>query len=615
MCSVFGGVSDAPVLEHLIAGLERLEYRGYDSAGVAICEGPSKVERVRRHGEVSALKDALVGRDLSGTTGIAHTRWATHGAPSERNAHPIAVNDRVYVVHNGVIDNFEALKHELESDGRRFVTQTDTEVIAHLIDRALEQGPDVSLTEAVTQATARLVGMYALVALDARHPQQLVAARKGSPMVVGRGASGFFWVASDSYALVSIATDYASLDEGDIATIGYQTCHIAGANGDTKESDFATMPTHADSYLGEHPNYMHKEIREQPDAMKKTLASLMEDGSNVTLRNPALLKALQGIDNVHICACGTSYNAAITARLWLEECADVHCRVDTSSEFRYSKLVVPKNTLFLAISQSGETMDTIEATKVAREDGRYARIVGVTSVEDSAVDKLCDDVLRLQSGREVSVASTKTYTCSLSAVLALALALGEARGYQDGAKLRQELLAELPKVPVLMDAWLNGDHKDLDKAVKQIAGTLNCVYLGRHIGYPVAKEGALKLKELSYLHAEAMPAGELKHGPIALIDGETPVIGIVPGQSLLRSRMLNALHEVAARGGRFTIIGPTATHLPDREIAQILVPDIHWLLRPFVDILPLQEIAYRVTLHLGKNVDKPRNLAKSVTVE
>lgn len=609
MCGIVGGIANRDISPVLLEGLRRLEYRGYDSAGMAVLTNGS-IERVRRQGKVSELDKALEASALEGRLGIAHTRWATHGMPAEYNAHPHISNGRIAIVHNGIIENFERLKMQQIDQGFSFASDTDTEVIAHQIVLHLERGLD--LLAAVSATVKDLKGAYALGVIDNTDPERLIAARNGSPLVVGIGEQENF-IASDVHALLKETQEFVFLEDGDIVDITRVRIRVFDEDGDTverkpKRSSLTADGVEKDGY----PHYMLKEIYEQPQAIADTLEGRLINGrvAEQILGTPAeqILKRTRA---VQIIACGSSYHAGMIAKFWFEELAGIPCFVDVASEFRYRRHVVQPGTLFVTISQSGETADTLAAQRQARQEA-YAGSLTICNVPESSLVRESDLVLMTHAGPEIGVASTKAFTTQLVALLMLVISVGRHHGMRDETgKLLVEQLANLPaRINRVLE--LDGEIEALSR---QYGDKQHALFLGRGIHYPIAKEGALKLKEVSYIHAEAYPAGELKHGPIALVDDKVPVIAVAPNDVLLEKLKSN-LEEVRARGGVLHVFADVDSGLESgAETIGIEVDAPDNAVAPIIFAIPLQLLAYHVAVLKGTDVDQPRNLAKSVTVE
>ncbi|ANI57552.1 glutamine--fructose-6-phosphate transaminase (isomerizing) [Pseudomonas sp. DR 5-09] len=610
MCGIVGAVAERNITAILVEGLKRLEYRGYDSAGVAVYTNDGILERTRRVGKVSELDAALAEHPLVGRLGIAHTRWATHGAPSERNAHPHFSGD-VAVVHNGIIENHEALREQLRALGYVFTSDTDTEVIAHLLTEKLKSLPD--LADALKAAVKELHGAYGLAVIHAKQPDRLVAARSGSPLVIGLGLGENF-LASDQLALRQVTDRFMYLEEGDIAEIQRDKVQIWDVTGKAVERQTVQYTDGAEAAdKGEFRHYMLKEIHEQPSVVQRTLEGrLSADQVLVQAFGPQAAELFAKVRNVQIVACGTSYHAGMVARYWLEELAGIPCQVEVASEFRYRKVVVQPDTLFVTISQSGETADTLAALRNAKELGFLASLA-ICNVGISSLVRESDLTLLTQAGREIGVASTKAFTTQLVGLLLLTLSLGQVRGTL-GKGVEATLVEELRRLPTRLGEALAMDST-VEKIAELFAEKNHTLFLGRGAQFPVAMEGALKLKEISYIHAEAYPAGELKHGPLALVDNDMPVVTVAPNNELLEKLKSN-LQEVRARGGELVVFADEKAGMTNGEGTHVVqMPHIHDILSPILYTIPLQLLSYYVAVLKGTDVDQPRNLAKSVTVE
>ncbi|WP_166222060.1 glutamine--fructose-6-phosphate transaminase (isomerizing) [Pseudomonas atagonensis] len=610
MCGIVGAVAERNITAILLEGLKRLEYRGYDSAGVAVFTNDGTLERTRRVGKVSELDAALAEHPLVGRLGIAHTRWATHGAPNERNAHPHFSGD-IAVVHNGIIENHEALREQLKALGYVFTSDTDTEVIAHLLTHKLKDLHD--LTVALKATVKELHGAYGLAVINARQPDRLVAARSGSPLVIGLGLGENF-LASDQLALRQVTDRFMYLEEGDIAEIRRDNVQIWDVSGNPVERQTVQYSDGAEAAdKGEFRHYMLKEIHEQPTVVQRTLEGrLSNDQVLVQAFGPQAAELFAKVRNVQIVACGTSYHAGMVARYWLEELAGIPCQVEVASEFRYRKVVVQPDTLFVTISQSGETADTLAALRNAKELGFLASLA-ICNVGISSLVRESDLTLLTQAGREIGVASTKAFTTQLVGLLLLTLSLGQVRGtLAKGVEAR--LVEELRRLPTRLGEALAMDST-VEKIAELFAEKNHTLFLGRGAQFPVAMEGALKLKEISYIHAEAYPAGELKHGPLALVDNDMPVVTVAPNNELLEKLKSN-LQEVRARGGELIVFADEKAGMTNGEGTHVVqMPHIHDILSPILYTIPLQLLSYYVAVLKGTDVDQPRNLAKSVTVE
>ncbi|MFJ4193744.1 glutamine--fructose-6-phosphate transaminase (isomerizing) [Pseudomonas sp. NPDC089534] len=610
MCGIVGAVAERSITAILLEGLKRLEYRGYDSAGVAVYTNANTLERTRRVGKVSELDAALAEHPLVGRLGIAHTRWATHGAPSERNAHPHFSGD-IAVVHNGIIENHEALREQLKALGYAFSSDTDTEVIAHLLNHKLKELKD--LTVALKATVKELHGAYGLAVISAQQPDRVVAARSGSPLVIGLGLGENF-LASDQLALRQVTDRFMYLEEGDIADIRRDSVQIWDVNGQAVERQTVQYSDGAEAAdKGEFRHYMLKEIHEQPTVVQRTLEGrLSQDQVLVQAFGPQAAELFAKVRNVQIVACGTSYHAGMVARYWLEELAGIPCQVEVASEFRYRKVVVQPDTLFVTISQSGETADTLAALRNAKELGFLASLA-ICNVGISSLVRESDLTLLTQAGREIGVASTKAFTTQLVGLLLLTLSLGQVRGTL-GAGVEATLVEELRRLPTRLGEALAMDST-VEKVSELFAEKNHTLFLGRGAQFPVAMEGALKLKEISYIHAEAYPAGELKHGPLALVDNDMPVVTVAPNNELLEKLKSN-LQEVRARGGELIVFADEKAGMSNGEGTHVVqMPHINDILSPILYTIPLQLLSYYVAVLKGTDVDQPRNLAKSVTVE
>jgi glucosamine--fructose-6-phosphate aminotransferase (isomerizing) len=610
MCGIVGAVAQRDVVPILIEGLKRLEYRGYDSAGVAIIDASGQLDRVRRPGKVAAVDSEARAR-LHGGTGIAHTRWATHGVPNEKNAHPHICRKTVAVVHNGIIENHEQLRAEQKKKGFEFTSQTDTEVIVHQIyGYHVDQGLD--LLAAVQRAVADFKGAYALGVVSIREPGRLVVARLGSPLVIGIGVGEHF-IASDVAALLPVTQKFIFLHDGDVADITRDTLVLYDTSGARVERPVRISELTADSVeRGEYRHYMLKEIFEQPRALAETLEGrisldrLLEESFGTAA--PAIFDKVQG---VHIIACGTSYHAGLVGRYWLEALAGIPASVEVASEFRYRRPVVRKNSLIVTISQSGETADTIAGLQEAKRLG-FGHSLAICNVPESTLVRESDLTLMTRAGPEIGVASTKAFTTQLVALMLLVIALGRRHGLKP--EVEAKLVAQLRELPGAIERVL-ASSDSLKTLAEQFADKQHALFLGRGTMYPVAMEGALKLKEISYIHAEAYPAGELKHGPLALVDAAMPVIAVAPNDELLEKLKSN-LQEVRARGGELIVFAdPHSGVEPGPGVQVFDIAPIDNALAPIVYTVPLQLLAYHVAVLKGTDVDKPRNLAKSVTVE
>ncbi len=610
MCGIVGAVAERNIVPILIEGLRRLEYRGYDSAGLAVI-GSGKLVRVRTVGKVKKLEEALAAAPASGATGIAHTRWATHGAPSERNAHPHLSQAGIAIVHNGIIENHEALRADLERRGYRFESETDTEVIAHRIHYHLQGEHD--LLAAVRATVAELQGAYALAVISEQESDRLLVARAGCPVVIGLGVEENF-VASDVAALLPVTRRFMFLEEGDLAELRRTSVRITDRNGHTVERAVRESELSADAAeKGPYRHFMLKEIHEQPRAIADTLAERVANGRLLEAAfGPAAAEIFKRTACVHIVACGTSYHAASVVRYFIEQICRIPCAVDIASEYRYRNPLVPRDTLFVTISQSGETADTLAALRLARESG-YLSTLAICNVPESSLVRESDLVMLTRAGPEIGVASTKAFTTQLTALAMLTIAL--ARHHGADAEREHGLVSRLIELPGMIEKVLTLDPL-IHRLAERFADKHHTLFLGRGALYPIAMEGALKLKEISYIHAESYPAGELKHGPLALVDADMPVIAVAPNNDLLEKLKSN-LMEVRARGGELIVFADPESGLqPSDGVTVIEMPKhVTYFQAPAVYTVPLQLLAYHVAILKGTDVDQPRNLAKSVTVE
>jgi len=611
MCGIVGAVAERNITAILIEGLKRLEYRGYDSAGLAVYTQQGELQRRRRIGKVAELEAAVAAEPLNGQLGIAHTRWATHGAPTEGNAHPHFSGNEVAVVHNGIIENHDELRDELKGLGYVFTSQTDTEVIVHLIHHTLKTVPD--LADALKSAVKRLHGAYGLALISVQQPDRLVAARSGSPLVIGLG-HGENFLASDQLALRQVTDRFMYLEEGDIAEIRRDQVKIWNQAGQPVQRETVQYHEGAEAAdKGAYRHFMLKEIHEQPTVVQRTLEGrLGKDHVMVQAFGPQAAELFGKVRNVQIVACGTSYHAGMVARYWLESLAGIPCQVEVASEFRYRKVVVQPDTLFVSISQSGETADTLAALRNAKELG-FLGSLAICNVGISSLVRESDLTLLTLAGPEIGVASTKAFTTQLVSLMLLTLALGQVRGTLE-AGVEAGLVEELRRLPVRLGEALAMDST-VEKTAELFADKHHTLFLGRGAQYPVAMEGALKLKEISYIHAEAYPAGELKHGPLALVDNDMPVVTVAPNNELLEKLKSN-LQEVRARGGELVVFADENAGMSNGEGTHVIkLPHIVDELAPILYTIPLQLLSYYVAVLKGTDVDQPRNLAKSVTVE
>lgn len=611
MCGIVGAVAKREVTGILCEGLQRLEYRGYDSAGIAVISSlDSTLQRLRKVGKVKELIGAIGENRPTGSTGIAHTRWATHGKPTEKNAHPHMSGDRVALIHNGIIENHVALRLELQADGYQFQSETDTEVVVHLIDREIQACGD--LLGGLKKAVQQLTGAFALGVLHRDYPDRIVAARVGSPLIIGVGIGENF-IASDTQALRPVTDRFIYLEEGELVELTSDDISIYGVNDESVESRTVQLDRGIDAVdKAGYRHYMLKEIFEQPQAIENTLAERISENQ--------VLEAAFGVGAadifertraVQIVACGSSYYTALIARYWIEELVGITCQVEIASEIRYRKVAVLPGTLFVAISQSGETADTLAALSAA-DDANYVASLCICNVPNSSLVRASDLCLMSRAGPEICVASTKAFTTQLVDLLMLAIVLGARNGLS--AEDQQELVSELRRLPDQLRRTL-----ELNQRIQEVAEDFvekdHALFLGRGMHYPVALEGALKLKEISYIHAEGYPAGELKHGPLALVDDAMPVVAVAPSNELLEKLKSN-LQEVQARGGQLYVFADLEADFEEDEGCVVIqVPGAHGITAPIIYTLPMQLLSYHVAVLKGTDVDQPRNLAKSVTVE
>ncbi|MEZ9338871.1 glutamine--fructose-6-phosphate transaminase (isomerizing) [Vibrio splendidus] len=610
MCGIVGAVAQRDVAEILVEGLRRLEYRGYDSAGVAVVDSESNLTRVRRLGKVQELADAVDQQHVIGGTGIAHTRWATHGEPSEANAHPHMSGD-IAVVHNGIIENHEALRALLQERGYVFTSQTDTEVIAHLVEWELRTS--TSLVEALQKTAKQLDGAYGTVAVDRKDPSRIVVARSGSPIVIGFGVGENF-LASDQLALLSVTRRFMYLEEGDVAEVTRRDVTVFDVTGERVEREIVESNAEHDAGdKGQYRHFMQKEIFEQPTALINTMEGRISNTSVIT--NAIGVKAeeiLNKVEHVQIIACGTSYNSGMAARYWFESLAGVSCDVEIASEFRYRDFVVRPNSLLVTLSQSGETADTLAALRLAKEKG-YMSAMTICNVAGSSLVRESDFAFMTRAGTEIGVASTKAFTTQLAAMLMMVTSIGRLQGRINEEK-EAEIVQALHQLPADIEKALAFD-KEIEALAPDFADKHHTLFLGRGEFYPIAMEASLKLKEISYIHAEAYAAGELKHGPLALIDADMPVVVIAPSNDLLEKLKSN-VEEVRARGGLLYVFADEdAGFESDENMKIIKMPHVNEVTAPIYYTVPMQLLSYHVALIKGTDVDQPRNLAKAVTVE
>jgi glucosamine--fructose-6-phosphate aminotransferase (isomerizing) len=615
MCGIVGAVARHNVVPTLLEGLRRLEYRGYDSAGIALVDGG--LRRLRTTGRVAELSKLAEEQQFNGEVGIAHTRWATHGAPSERNAHPhfSAGVTKIAVVHNGIIENHEVLRQRLQSAGFEFLSDTDTEVIAHLITLNLLQTPD--LFEAVRRSVAELQGAYAIAVMEEARPERIVVARNGAPLLLGLGERGNY-AASDASALLQVTKHIVYLEEGDVAELRCDSyrivnCLAGGSGREVMRTVHESELTDAAVELGPYAHFMQKEIFEQPGAVANTLEMVLNAHSiSPQLFGSVAENIFRNTDSVLILACGTSYHAGLVARYWLESMAGLACNVEIASEYRYRDPVASPHALVVAISQSGETADTLAALGYAKSLG-HRHSLAICNVPESALVRQTDLRFLTRAGPEIGVASTKAFTTQLAALMLLAMILAKLRGKLSG-KHEREMITALRHLPVALQHALQVEPQ-VKVWAERFAQKRHALFLGRGMHYPIAMEGALKLKEISYIHAEAYAAGELKHGPLALVDEDMPVVAIAPNNALLEKLKSN-LQEVRARGGElYVFVDADSTIQQSAGMHVISLPEHAGLLSPILHTIPLQLLAYHVALQKNTDVDKPRNLAKSVTVE
>lgn len=610
MCGIVGAIAQRDVAEILVNGLHRLEYRGYDSAGIAIVDQEKRLQRVRCLGKVQVLAEAVAAEKITGGTGIAHTRWATHGAPSEDNAHP-HVSGQFAVVHNGIIENYEQLRIDLQQKGYQFLSQTDTEVIAHLVHWVMRN--ETSLLRAVQQVVKQLKGAYGMVVMDCEQPNHLVAARSGSPLVIGLGIGENF-LASDQLALLNVTRRFIFLEEGDVAEITRRTVDIYDVNGHPVQRDSQDSHlTHDATEKGTFRHFMQKEIFEQPRAILNTLEGRLHQHNVLvdSIGNGAE-RLLEQVEHIQIVACGTSYNAGMVARYWFEHLAGISCDVEIASEFRYRKFVTRPKSLLITLSQSGETADTLAALRLAKEKG-YMGAMTICNVAGSSLVRESDLAFMTRAGVEIGVASTKAFTTQLATLLMLVIAIGKVTG-NISLSQEEELVKALQSLPAEIEKAL-AFNQQIESLAQDFADKHHTLFLGRGEYYPIAMEGALKLKEISYIHAEAYAASELKHGPLALIDADMPVIVVAPTNDLLEKVKSN-IEEVRSRGGQLYVFADKEAGFTETEGMKIMtMPKVNEVIAPIFYTIPMQLLAYHVALIKGTDVDQPRNLAKAVTVE
>lgn len=611
MCGIVGAVAQRDVVDILVDGLHRLEYRGYDSAGVAVLDATTKeMNIVRRVGKVKILEEAVNQKEVTGGTGIAHTRWATHGEPTEINAHPHK-SGKIAVVHNGIIENYEELRGELKAKGYQFLSQTDTEVIAHLVEWELRSVD--SLLDAVQKTVKQLRGAYGTVVMNQDEPEHLIVARSGSPLVIGLGVGENF-IGSDPLALLSVTHRFIYLEEGDVAEITRKNVDIFDHQGQAVKREIHESHFENDAAdKGQYRHYMQKEIFEQPVAIINTLEGRIKNGLvNIEAMGKDVDKILSKAEHIQIVACGTSYNAGMVARYWFESIAGVSCDVEIASEFRYRKFVTRPNSLLITLSQSGETADTLAALRLAQESG-FMSSMAICNVASSSLVRESDFAFMTKAGVEIGVASTKAFTTQLTCLLLLNTAIGRLKGTLTEQQEKQ-IIQSLQRLPAQIESALVFD-KEIEKISQDFAEKHHTLFLGRGEYYPIAMESALKLKEISYIHAEAYAAGELKHGPLALIDSDMPVVVVAPENDLLEKVKSN-IEEVSARGGQLYIFADQAAGFEDSDnFKTIVMPKVDEVTAPIFYTVPLQLLSYHIALIKGTDVDQPRNLAKAVTVE
>jgi len=609
MCGIVGAVAERNVTPILLEGLRRLEYRGYDSAGIAVINDESCLDRVRRVGKVENLSESLVEHPLKGFVGIAHTRWATHGEPSEPNAHPHICNKSVAVVHNGIIENHGLLREQQKANGYSFTSETDTEVVVHQVEQYKKAGND--LLQAVKKATNDFEGAYALGVISIDEPGRLITTRSGSPLVIGVGFGEYF-IASDVAALLPVTQRFIFLEEGDIADITKDSLVIYDKNDQQVEREIRTSELSVDAVSrGEYRHYMMKEIHEQPAVLALVLEGRVYDGQVLDSAFGADAEAIfNKIKRVQIIACGTSFHAGMVARYWLESLAGIPCNVEVASEFRYRDPVVTDDTLVITISQSGETADTLAALRNLKEKAQYS--LAICNVPESSLVRESNLVLMTRAGPEIGVASTKAFTTQLVGLMLVTIALGKRHGLTTAKE--KKLVEDLKGLPAIIEKVLSDNH--IEDWADEFKDTLNSIFLGRGVQYPIAMEGALKLKEISYIHAEAYAAGELKHGPLALVDPEMPIIAIAPKDGL-EDKLKSNLMEVLARNGEVYLFADERLDMSDMgDMCHVMtVPAVESEVAPILYAIPMQLFSYFVAVRKGTDVDQPRNLAKSVTVE
>jgi glucosamine--fructose-6-phosphate aminotransferase (isomerizing) len=610
MCGIVGAVAERQVLNILLEGLKRQEYRGYDSAGIALINNDGDLQREREVGKVQNLIEAVAKNPVTGTTGIAHTRWATHGGVTQPNAHPHVSSNSIAMVHNGIIENHEQIKVQLRDWGYKLDSETDSETIAHLIHHELQECD--SLVEAVQKTVPQLEGAYGTVVMNANDSSNIVVARSGSPLVIGLGIGENF-IASDILALLPVTNRFIYLEEGDVAEVTKQSIRIFDVDGNAVEREVhESDASHEAGDKGEHRHFMMKEIFEQPTSVRSTLdGRLTTDSIHDTVFGENAKAIFEKVEHVQIIACGTSYHSSMVAKYWLEDHANISCNIEIASEFRYRKSFTHKNSLLVTISQSGETADTLAALRLAKESGYMASLT-ICNVPGSSLVRESDLSFMTRAGAEIGVASTKAFTTQLVGLLMMVVAIGKERGMS--AEKQKSIVAALNSLPTKIEESLTLND-DIEQLAEEFADKQHSLFLGRGDQYPIAMEGALKLKEISYIHAEAYAAGELKHGPLALIDADMPIVVVAPGNELIEKLKSN-VSEVRARGGILYVFADKKVNFENDESMRVInVPHVEDILAPIIYTIPLQLLSYYVAIIKGTDVDQPRNLAKSVTVE
>ena len=611
MCGIVGAVAERDVIPILMEGLRRLEYRGYDSSGIAVIDAKHSLSRVRALGKVRELEPQLQETGIHGSLGIAHTRWATHGKPSESNAHPHICNNSVALVHNGIIENHDELREKQKKQGYAFTSETDTETIVHEIFHHLES--EDSLFKAVQKTLGFLEGAFAIAVIQKDDTNNMVVARRGSPLVIGVGIAEYF-IASDVAALLPVTNRFIFLEDGDIANITRTSLTIFDKDGKPVDREIKLSNISADATdKGPYRHYMLKEIYEQPVAIANTLEGRISDKKLIEESFGVNAKEIfDGVEGVHIVACGTSYHAGLVGKYWLESIAKTPCSVEIASEFRYRKPMVRRNSLVVTLSQSGETADTLAALEEAKRLG-FGRSLAICNVPESSLVRASDLCLMTRAGPEIGVASTKAFTTQLVSMMLLVVALGRRRGMTEDEE--SSIIEQLIKLPSKVEQVLSETNEKITKLSERFTEKFHSLFLGRGTMYPIAMEGALKLKEISYIHAEAYPAGELKHGPLALVDSDMPVVVIAPNDELVEKLKSN-MHEVYARGGQLIVFADPASNVEATDDMEVInVVSAHEYVAPVIFSIPLQLLSYYVAVIKGTDVDQPRNLAKSVTVE